>query len=149
MKVILKKSLDNLGLEGDVVDVARGYARNYLIRKDLALPATPGNIAATAHIVKAREKAEAEGRKKAEELATVIEGQTVRIAAKAGKEKLYGTITAKEISQALKEQKDLEVDRKKIVLEQNVKTLGNHDFVVKLFPDVAANVKLDVVKEEE
>jgi len=147
MEVILREEVVNLGNIGDIVRVAPGYGRNYLLPTGKAVLADKKNIKAMEH-----EQRIAEGRaKKAKEAAmTVAEklnAATVEFKAKVGEEdKLFGSITAKDIAEALKE-KDLEVDRRKIVIAEPIKSLGEHTVEVKLGLDVTASVKVIVEAE--
>ncbi|HEY4687581.1 MAG TPA: 50S ribosomal protein L9 [Candidatus Subteraquimicrobiales bacterium] len=149
MKVILKKDQPNLGKEGDVIDVNAGYARNFLFRKKLAILATSGNLKMLTHEMKAKARAEEGVTKKAEEIASSLEGQTIEILAKAGKEKLYGTITPKEIAEAIAHQRQVTIDKKRIVLGENIKALGTYPVTLKIFPGVEAKISLKVIKEED
>lgn len=147
MEVILREEVVNLGHIGDIVKVAPGYARNFLLPKGMAVVADKKSIKAMEH-----EKRIAEARaKRAKEAAmTVAEklgAATVEFKAKVGEEdKLFGSITSKDIAEALKDQ-DLEVDRRKIVISEPIKSLGEHTVEVKLGLDVTASVKVIVEAE--
>ncbi|MBW2015677.1 MAG: 50S ribosomal protein L9 [Deltaproteobacteria bacterium] len=148
MRVILRQTVDDLGLEGDIIEVAKGYARNYLIPKGLALQATPQNIKLTEmqrkKIEARRLKVQADAEKVKERLA----GVTVKIAQRVGEEeKLYGSVTTMDIAAALEEQ-GVSIDRKKILLEKPIKSLGEFEVPVKLHPNVTAGIKVVVVPEE-
>ena len=149
MEVILRQHVDNLGKRGEVVKVADGYARNFLLPRKLALAATEGN---KQRIEKERvkfEAAEAEERKIAEAMATRMNNVDLEIPRKVGEtEALYGSVTTSDIADALAK-KGFEVDRRKIQLQEPIKRLGEFDIPVKLQRDVTASVKLKVVAEGE
>jgi large subunit ribosomal protein L9 len=147
MDVILREHVDNLGRRGDVVKVADGYARNYLLPRKLALPATDGNkqhVARERRIVEARE-AEEKGR--AEAIAARLATVPVTIARRVGDtEQLYGSVTAADIAEFLKE-KGFEIDRRKLILPEPLKSLGEHDVPLKLHREVTVTLKVTVMKE--
>jgi len=147
MEVILKEDVPKLGSRGDVVKVAEGYGRNYLLPRKLAIEATRANrgvieqMKAAAVRRSAREKADAEG------LAKQFEGLSVTIRRKAGeKDQLFGSVTAGDISQAL-ESKGFTVDRRKIQLHDPLKTLGEYVVPVKLHREVPTSVRVIIEKE--
>jgi large subunit ribosomal protein L9 len=147
-QIILTALVDNLGAEGDTVTVADGYARNFLIPKGLAMPATPGNLRRVESLRKKREASLATQLEGAKTAATQLVKQSYTIAAAAGEDgKLYGSVTASDISEALKKE-GIEVDRRKIVLEHAIRELGVYDVDVKLHPEVATKVKIWVVGPE-
>ncbi|MBW2621463.1 MAG: 50S ribosomal protein L9 [Deltaproteobacteria bacterium] len=149
MKVILTEDIDSLGLEGQVVDVARGHARNKLIPGKLAVEATSGNM-------KAFEKARTEftvrslkEKERAEQFAKEIEEISLTISQKAGeKGKLYGSVTSIDLAQAMAEQ-GIELDRRKIKLPEPIKALGDFDVPVRLQAEVTAIMKVSVIEAEE
>ena len=147
MEVILREHVDSLGRRGDVVKVADGYARNYLLPRKLALPATAGN---KKQIERERGKFEAretEERTAAEVMAERLGALEVAIARKVGEtEALYGSVTTADIAEALKAL-GFEVDRRKLQLAEPIKKLGDFDVQVRLHPDVTARVKVHVVAE--
>lgn len=147
MEVILREHVDNLGRRGEIVKVADGYARNYLLPRKLALLATDGN---KQRIEKERAKFDAveqEEKKVAEALAARMAGIELAIARKVGEtEALYGSVTTSDIAEALS-QKGIELDRRKIVLQEPIKKLGAFDIPVRLQRDVTATLKLKVVAE--
>ena len=147
-QVILTALVDNLGAEGDTVTVADGYARNYLIPKGLAMPATAANMRRVESLRKKREASLAAQLEGAKTTATQLVKQSYTITAAAGEDgKLYGSVTASDISEALKKE-GVEVDRRKIVLEHPIRELGVFDVDVKLHPEVATKVKIWVVGPE-
>ena len=148
MKVILKQDMDELGLEGKIVDVAKGYARNYLIPKGLALEATTQNI----KLMETQKKKIELNRIKAKEVATKIKDEmkdvVITISQKVGEEeKLYGSVTSMDIAEQM-EAKGIGIDRRKIILDKPIKSLGEFDVSIKLHPDVTGTVKVVVVPEE-
>ena len=149
MKVILKSDIDNLGSEGEVIEVKKGYARNYLIPRDLAVLATSGSLKQLDSRKKALEKKEAEKRKGAEEVAKKIDGAKVKIMAKSGKENLYGKVTSKIIAEALAEQNKIEVDKRKIDLKDDIKKIGSYPVTVKIYPEVEAKITVIVAEEKK
>jgi len=149
MEVILKEHVDNLGRRGEIVKVADGYARNYLLPRKLALLATDGN---RQRIEKERatfDAAEAEERKVAEAMAARLANVEVAIARKVGEtEALYGSVTTSDIAEALSA-KGFELDRRKIQLQEPIKKIGEFDIPVRLQRDVTATIKVKVVAEGE
>ena len=147
MEVILREHVDTLGRRGDVVKVAAGYARNYLLPKKLALPVTE---ASKRQIEREREKAEArdaEERAGAEALAQRVSGMDISIARRVGENNtMYGSVTSGDIAQALKA-KGFDVDKRKITLSEPIKALGEHTVPVKVHRDVTAEVTVKVVAE--
>ena len=147
MEVILRQHVDNLGRRGEIVKVADGYARNYLLPRKLALLATAGN---KQHVERERrifEAREAEERGQAEALAARLTALTISIARRVGDtEQLYGSVTASDIAEFLKE-KGFEVDRRKLILPEPIKALGEHHVPLKLHREVTVPLKVHVVKE--
>lgn len=147
MEVILKESIEKLGTQGDVVKVADGYARNYLLPKHLAVEATPANMRMIEHIKVAAVKKEATEKKQAEDLAALLAQVTVTVARKVGEnDVLYGSVTSLDIADDLKRQ-GYEIDRRKIHLEDPLKTIGEYTVPLKLHREVTANLKVSVVPE--
>ena len=147
-QIILTAGVEKLGAEGDTVIVADGYARNFLFPQGLAMPATPGNLKRIETLRKKRDELRAAEFKGAEETVAKLTKQSFTITASAGPdEKLYGSITAADISAALK-QEGIDVDRKKIALEHPIRTTGVFDVDVKLHPEVSTKVKIWVVAGE-
>lgn len=147
MEVILRDHVDNLGKRGDIVKVAAGYARNYLLPRNLALPATDANkerIARERKIVEARESEE---RVAAEAVADRLVALDLQIVRKVGdNDTMYGSVTNNDIADLLKE-KGFDIDRRKILLPDAIRTIGETLVPVKLHRDVTAQLKLNVVKE--
>ncbi|MDY6973093.1 MAG: 50S ribosomal protein L9 [Thermodesulfobacteriota bacterium] len=148
MEIILQQDLDGLGLHGDIVNVAKGYARNYLIPKAIALEASPQNIKALELQRKKIEVSRLKAREEAEKLKQKMEGLKVTFAHKAGEEgKLYGSVTSTDIASQL-EKHDIVIDRKKVLLEKPIKTLGECDVRVRIYPEVTGSIKVVVVPEK-
>jgi large subunit ribosomal protein L9 len=148
MKVILRRDMDELGLEGTVVNVKEGYARNYLIPKGFALIADNRNIKLIESQKKKIEANRIKAKEDAEKAAKTLEGIAITISHKVGEEqKLYGSVTSMDIAAEL-EKKDISIDRKKIVLDKPIKTLGEFDVKIKLHPQVTGSVKVTVVAGE-
>ncbi len=148
MKVILRQDMDELGYEGEEVDVAKGYARNYLIPKGFGLLATERNRKLFEMQRKKIEVRKLKAREQAESLKEQLEGLSLAMTQKAGEGgKLYGSVTSMDISEAL-EKKGVVVDRRKIVLDKPIKALGEYEVPVKLHPEVTAQVKVVVEAEE-
>lgn len=148
MKVILIKDVKGLGKKGDVVKAKDGYARNYLLPKGLAKEATDGNIKVLKEQKTAKKIKEQEELKKAKELSQKISEKEVKIKSKAGENgKLFGSITTKDIADALKKQHKIKIDKRKIVLDNNIKTLGVTIVEVKVYPQVSAKLKVHVMEQ--
>ena len=147
MEVILREHVDNLGRRGDVVNVATGYARNYLLPRKLALPVTQ---ASQRQIERERANAEArdaEEKAGAEALSQRMAALDISIARRVGENRtMYGSVTSADVAQALKT-KGFEVDKRKIVLPEPIKSVGEHTIAVKIHRDVTAEVKIKVVPE--
>ena len=149
MKIILRQDVDNLGDRGQIVSVARGYARNFLVPKGLAWEATPGNIRNIELQKKVWVTRELKAVDEANQYAKRLEAVEVTVRKKAGEsETLYGSVTNVEIAKLLAE-KGFEVDRRKIHINQPIKTLGEFDIAVKLHPKVTAQIKMKVIPEEQ
>lgn len=149
MKVLLLDNIENIGKRGEVKEVKNGLARNFLLPKKLALRATDHNIKAWEGRLNALKLKDAKIVGDAQTIADTLNTVELSIAVKAGEEdKLFGSVTTQNISDALSE-KGYDIDRKTILLSESIKTLGNFNIPIKLHPEVTANIKLDVVKEEE
>lgn len=147
MKVILRKNFDQLGKVGDVVNVKDGYARNYLIPRQIAYQATAGNIRALEEEKKQILKKEAKELESAQKLASELEKISITIPVKVGEEdKIFGSVTHQMIADAIKE-KGFEIDKRKIDITETIKALGIYTISVKLHPSVTASVKTWVVRE--
>ncbi|TPV94228.1 MAG: 50S ribosomal protein L9 [Myxococcales bacterium FL481] len=145
MQVILTKDVEHLGAAGELVQVRPGYGRNYLIPRGLALIATRGNVAQLEHQRRTIEAEQAKLRANQEEQAKVLRDTTVSIARKVGQdEKLFGSVTAKDIVEALAAQ-NLALDRRLIRLPEPIKTVGAHEVEVRFSATISAALKVNVV----
>lgn len=145
MKVILLKDVKGLGKKGSVVNVKDGYARNFLLPRGVAKEATEGNLKVLKEQETAREIRQKEELEKAKKLAEKISSISVKIQGKAGENgKLFGSITSKDIANALNKQYKIKIDKKKIMLEDNIKTLGTTIVDIKVYPSVVAKLKVEV-----
>ena len=149
MKVILKDDIEKLGAAGDIVEVASGYGRNYLIPKNLAVPATPGNLKSIDVIKTQKTFRERKRKREAEKIKDKLEKLSLTAEVHTGEEdKVFGSVTAAAIAKLLSEQ-GFEIDRRKILLDEPLKALGVYTIEIKLATDVVAAVKIWVVKKEE
>lgn len=148
MKVILLEELPGRGGEGDVVEVARGFANNYLLRKGIAVKATEGNLKQLEQRRNNIAKREEVRISNAEGLKAKLESATLTIKAKVGDEGiLFGSVTAQMIVEAVKDQLDLDVDRRRVDVRQSIKVVGEHTVEVSLYREIKAALKLNVVDE--
>lgn len=150
MEIILKKDIANLGYENDLVSVKPGYGRNYLIPRGLAVVATETNKKIREEIIRQKAFKEEKLRNDATEKANALEGITVQIAAKAGTSgKIFGSVNAVQISDAIQQQQNIEVDRKKIVVDTaNIKEIGKYQAKIKLYKEIEAKIHLEVFEEK-
>ena len=149
MEVILRDEIVNLGNRGDIVKVADGYARNFLLPRRLAFAATQGNKKIVEQERQAHVRREAKESGEAQDLAKLLSGVSVTLVQKAGEaEQLFGSVTVKDIAEALQKQ-NFTIDRRKIHLDEPIKQLGQYKIAVKLYKDVTAEIEVNVVKEEE
>ena len=147
MEVILRENVKDLGKAGQLVRVKPGYARNFLLPRGLAYEATEGNKRRIEGEQKARETRDNAERNEAQRQAQALGSLTVTVTGKAGEEgKLFGSVTAQDIADGLAAQGH-EIDRRKLELEQPIKTLGFHTVPLRLHPDVQAEVRVQVVAE--
>ncbi|HYI08409.1 MAG TPA: 50S ribosomal protein L9 [Thermoanaerobaculia bacterium] len=147
MKVILTEEIRGLGTRGDVVTVKDGYARNYLLPKNLAREATAGNLKQVEHERRKWALLAQEEKNVAQKAADRVKGVKVRIEKRVGEHgQLFGSVTANEIADALAE-KGIEVDKRRIELEQPIKTVGLHDVDVRLHRDVTARIQVEVAAQ--
>lgn len=147
MEVILKDDVPSLGHRGEVVTVKDGYARNYLFPRKLALPATPGNRKQVEQEKAAHARREAKEQSDADALAAMLAQVSLTIPAKAGEsDQLFGSITAMDIAEALA-LKGYTIDKRRVVLEEPIKTIGEYDVSLRLHREVTASVKVNVIRE--
>lgn len=149
MRLILRVDVAGLGTKGDVVEVAAGYGRNYLVPRGMAFASTPGAESQAEDMRRARKLRDAAARQSAEAIATTLVNNPVTITARsAGDDKLFGSVTTAEIATAVAEQKGFELDRKQIHLDEPIKTIGQHLVPVKLHADVQFPVTVEVVADD-
>ncbi len=148
MELILRADVDGVGHRGDVIDVADGYARNFLLPKGLAMKVTAGARAQADAMAKARAAQDAEEKAAATQVATKLAGRTITIPMRAGDEgKLFGSVTTADVSEALLAQTGVEVDRKHLVLDQPIKMVGSHEVVARPHPEVDIPLIVEVTQE--
>jgi large subunit ribosomal protein L9 len=146
VKIILRADVDRLGNKGDLLDVADGYARNYLLPRGLALAATTGALAQAESMREARSRRDAADRESAEALRDRLSSTAVRIPAQSGTDgRLFGSVTAADVADAVIAQLGVELDRKRLHLDEPIRALGVHDVTLRLHPEVEAHVSVEVV----
>lgn len=147
MKIILKENIESLGAAGEIVEVKAGYARNYLVPKKMAVPATPTYLKQYDEEQRLKSLQAKKEKRGAENLARQLEKVSVTAAVPVGEEdKIFGSVTSQNISDLLKEQ-DFEIDRRKIQLDEPLRALGVYDVPIRLHSDVEVRIKVWVVKE--
>jgi len=150
VKVILRDDVANVGQKGDVVEVAPGFARNYLVPRGMAMAATKGAMAQSEGMRRAREQREARERAAATEIAGRLTAAPIRVVAKAGKEgRLFGTVTLADIATAAEAQTGVPVDRRRLHSAEPIRTAGVHEVTLKLHGDVEALLSVEVVTPSE
>ncbi|HLS07764.1 50S ribosomal protein L9 [Lentibacillus sp.] len=148
MKVIFTQDVKGKGKKGDVKNVSDGYARNYLLKNNLAKEATPGNLKALEAKKKKQQQQAEEEKKEAELLKNELADSTVEIKAKSGDGgRLFGSITSKHIADTLKNEHGYKIDKRKIELDNPIRTLGYTNVPVKLHPEVTGTIKVHVVEK--
>jgi large subunit ribosomal protein L9 len=146
MKVILTKKVTDLGDKGDVIDVADGYARNYLVPKNLAVKASDGALRQAESMRVAREEAERRSLEEAQQLAETLAGTRVVVAARAGDSgNLFGSIGAADVTQAIVKFTGIDIDRKIVDIAAPIKEIGLHEVILRPHPEVTVAVTLDVI----
>jgi large subunit ribosomal protein L9 len=146
MKLILTSDVEELGKRGDVVDVAEGYARNFLLPRKKAVKANEGALAQAEAIREARIESERKAKEDAERLATQLVGSRVVIAAQAGDEgQLYGSISTADVVEGVKRFTGIELDRATLEIAKPIKAIGLHEINIKLHPEVQFPLTLDVI----
>jgi|SRR5690606_1570710 len=149
MQVILRNDLEGLGKRGDIVDVADGHARNYLLPKGLAITASAGAVEQAAKMRRARDLRDASDREAATTVASTLVPKVITIPAKAGAEgKLFGSVTTADIVAAVADQTGVELDRKSLHLDEQIKTTGQHTATASLHPEVSFPITIEVVAAE-
>jgi large subunit ribosomal protein L9 len=148
MQVILREDIEKVGLRGEVVDVAPGFARNYLLPRRLAEPAAPGRVAELEKLTASRARHEAQSFEHAQELTQKLEGAEIRFDVNAGETgTLFGSVTATDIADRVWETLRVRIDRRKLDLPESIKRIGRYEVPVELFQDVTATLRLLVVPE--
>ncbi len=145
MKVILTRDHNELGVNGSLIDVSEGYARNYLIPNNMAVRATKNVMAHYENRKKATAKKEAAAREQAQAYADKLSQLVVDVEANVGEEgRLYGTVTNKEVAEILKEKHDIDVNRRVIDIKTPIRTVGKYEVSIKVHPEISANITLNV-----
>ena len=148
MDIILLKELDKVGGKHEIVKVKDGYGRNFLIPQGLAIVANAGNRKMLNELVKQEDKKESKRLDEYKEMAAKLDGVTLKIGAKAGTSgKIFGSVTNVQIANALKEQAGIEIERKKSVLEEEVKSIGTYTAKLNLHKDVQSSVAFEIIEE--
>jgi len=148
MKVLLRSDVAGVGRRGDIVTVSSGHARNFLMPRGLAVPASDGTVRQSDSMKRARQLREVADRESAQTVANELASRSITVSAKAGNEgRLFGSVTAAEIAAAVAAQTGLTIDRKGIVIEEPIRSVGEHRVTVELFPGVTGTVSLSVSAE--
>jgi len=148
-QAILLQDVEKLGDKGTVVDVSKGYLRNYLVPRQLAEPATKGSVAAAEQRQVAAERAVAEAEQKATDNAAVLNKTVLTITHQAGEDgRLFGSVTTEDISTAIREARGLRIDKRHVHLDEPIKSVGTHMVTVEIAPGVTASVKTMVVEQK-
>lgn len=148
MKVILKADIKGVGKKGELINASDGYARNYLFPKSLAIEATEGNLAMLNEKKESEKFRKQSEREAAVELSKKMSGSRVVFKVKAGDSgKLFGSITSKDIAEQIKKQLKFDVDKKKIVLDDPIRSIGIYNLEVKIYPEISSKLKVEVIEE--
>ena len=148
MKIILQKPVENLGVPGDIVEVADGYARNFLVPRGLAIRAARGSLIHAETMTRAHLSRQVREKVEFEAMASRLISAQVTIMARAGEEgKLFGSVTPDQIAEAIRIQADIPVDKKDVHVEEPIRSLGNHEVTVHLFAEVDPVLTIQVVAE--
>jgi large subunit ribosomal protein L9 len=146
MKIVLRSDVPNVGKKGDILDVADGHARNFLLPRGMAIKATPGVEAQAAAMRRSRDLKDARDREAAEVVARTLVPAVIRIPARAGTEgRLFGSVTAADVVDAVAKQTKVELDRRRLHLDEPIRSLGTHEVPVKLHADVEFRITVEVV----
>jgi large subunit ribosomal protein L9 len=146
MKIVLRADVATVGKKGDILDVADGFARNYLVPKGLAIRATAGAEAQAGAMRRSRDLKDAKDRGAAEEVAKALVPAVITVKAKAGSEgRLFGSVTASDVAEAVQAQTGIELDRRRLHLDEPIKSVGVHQVPVKLHADVEFPITVEVV----
>jgi large subunit ribosomal protein L9 len=148
MKIVLRSDVPNLGHKGDLLEVADGYARNFLVPRGLAIAATKGVVKQAEAMQRARAVRDVRERQGAQATAQQLTAKRVTITARAGEGgRLFGSVTASDIADAVAAQTSIELDRRKLHLEEPIKSLGVHELSIRLHPEVEATLTVEVVAD--
>jgi large subunit ribosomal protein L9 len=148
MKIILQKEIDKLGAPGDMVDVADGYARNYLVPRGMAIPASKGAVRHAESLRRAHQGRVAKAQQEAEALAERITAAPIKVRAKAGEGgKLFGSVTGADLAEEIERQTGERIDRRMIHLDEPIRSVGVHEVRVHLHPDVNAALSVEIEGE--
>ena len=149
MKVILRSNVEGVGYTGDVVEVANGYAQNFLMPKGLAMRATDGAVSQAAAMKRSRDLQDLKQREVAEEAAQRLEAVSISIEARVGQDdQLYGSVTTSDIAEAVQAQTGIELDRRDMSLEEPIRQVGTHQVEMRLHPEVRAQLTIEVASVE-
>jgi|TARA_B100001758_G_scaffold245317_1_gene258123 large subunit ribosomal protein L9 len=149
MKVILRSNVEGVGYTGDVVEVANGYAQNFLMPKGLAMRATEGAVSQAAAMKRSRDLQDLKQREVAEEAAQRLEAVSISIEARVGQDdQLYGSVTTSDIAEAVQAQTGIELDRRNMSLEEPIRQVGTHQVEMRLHPEVRAQLTIEVAAVE-
>jgi len=150
MKVILVKDVEGWGTLGDIIDVKPGFARNYLIPKGLAYPATDSYVKHVKEILKQKARKLEREKQKAQEIAEKVDGLEVEIARPVGPTgKMYGSVSSTDIVDAIKEKSGVEIDKKKVMLRNPIRDLGAYNITIRLHPEISAKVKINIIPDKQ
>jgi len=148
LKIILKETIENLGRAGDIVDVKDGFARNYLIPKDFAVKAISGSLKHIETIKKKGLEKEVKDKAHAQSQAEILNNLVLIISKRVGEEgKLFGSVTERNIYEKIENETKISIDRRKIILKENIRYIGEYSVNIRLYPDVNAQVKVRVIDE--
>lgn len=148
MRIVLRSDVSNLGRRGDLVDVADGYGRNYLVPRGLAMVATKGSVRQSEAMSRARSVRDSKDRAGAQATKAALEAARITITARAGEGgRLFGSVTASDVADAVEAQANVAFDRRKLGLDEPIKTLGSHEVPLRLHPDVTATITVEIVAQ--
>jgi large subunit ribosomal protein L9 len=146
MQVILKQDVEKIGRRGDIIDVSRGYVRNFLVPRGLAEMATPGKLEEVHREMEETEERDRRMAERASDIAATLNKSVITIEARTGEdERLFGSVTAANIASAIERARDIRIDRRRVKLDEPIKSLGTHQVPVQVHGDVEASVKVIVV----
>ena len=146
MQVILKQDVEKIGRRGDIIDVSRGYVRNFLVPRGLAEMATPGKLEEVRREMEETEERDRRMAERASDIAATLNKSVITIEARTGEDdRLFGSVTAANIASAIERARDIRIDRRRVKLDEPIKSLGTHQVPVQVHGDVEASVKVIVV----